>query len=128
MKTVVISVRNLLFAQGLELVLKKTGNFRPYRVTPSKPENAAAECIARRADILLMDVGPQAGLSLEARMAAAEEIRRERRNVKIVLLCDEVAYPELAKAVMRTKQSGQIDAFYYASVPAEYLVDALDAI
>ncbi len=128
MKSVIISVQNLLFAQGIELALNKTGNFRAFRVTPSKPENAAAECIARGAEILLMDVGAQEAVSLPARLKTAKEVQNVISGIKVALLCDEVAYPELAKEVMRSKQSGQIDTFYYTSVPAEYMVDALDAL
>lgn len=128
MKSVVISVRNLLFAQGIELALNRSGEFRAYRMAASKTENAATECIARKADILLMDVGPQEELSTATRLGTANEVRNVLPNVKIALLCDEVAYPELAKEVMRAKQAEQIEGFYYTSVPAEYLIDALDAI
>ena len=34
----------------------------------------------------------------------------------------------VARAVVRAKQAGQIDGFFYASVTAEYLTAALDAL
>ena len=57
-----------------------------------------------------------------------DELRRELPGCKMVLLCDETAYPELARDVMRAKQAGKIDAFFYASVTAEYLTAALDSL
>ena len=57
-----------------------------------------------------------------------DALRQELPGCKMALLCDETAYPELAREVMRVKQTGQIDAFFYASVTAEYLAAALDAI
>ena len=59
MKTVVICIRNLLFAQGIELALRATGDFRPYRVTPAQPGNAVPVCMAHSAQILLLEVTPQ---------------------------------------------------------------------
>ena len=128
MKSVIISIRNIIFAQGTEIALKKTGNFRTYMVSPLGNPDIAAECMSKNAEILLMDVGPQESESVDARLLIAGEARKLRPGIKVVLLCDEVAYPELAKQVMRTKQSGQIDSFYYTSVPGDYLVDALDAL
>lgn len=72
MKKIAVSIRNRVFSEGILLMLRQTGDFRPIRI-PSQS-------------------------------------------------------PELARDVMRVKQAQQIDAFFYASVTAQYLVAALDAL
>lgn len=128
MKTVVICMRNLLFAQGIELALRATGDFRPYRVTPAQPGNAVPVCMAHGAQILLLEVTPQEGFALPDCLNAAREIRGALPQIKTAFLCDEVAHPELARSVMRCRQDGQIDMFFYASIPMHYLADMLDTL
>jgi hypothetical protein len=49
-------------------------------------------------------------------------------NCKIVLLCDENSAPDIAREVMIAKKDGLIDAFFYSSVTAKYLIAALSAL
>lgn len=111
------------------MILKQTGDFRPVRIPDQKPESVLIECLASRPDILLMDVTPKPeDNAIETRLKLIEQIRKELPDCRTALLCDEVAYPETARDVMRAKQEGRVDAFFYASVTAEYLTAALDAI
>ena len=66
--------------------------------------------------------------TVEGRLELIAVIRRQNPDCKITLLCDETAHPDQARATMRAKQAGKIDAFFYASVTAEYLAAALDAL
>ena len=129
MKKIAVSIRNRVFSEGILLMLRQTGDFRPIRIPSQSPDMTWIECEAEMPEILLMDVTPaQPETTLEGRMQTIEKIRCEIPDCKIVLLCDEVAYPELARDVMRVKQAQQIDAFFYSSVTAQYLVAALDAL
>ena len=114
MKRIAISMGNRVFSDSVYLMLKRTGDFRPFVIPALPPGNIVQDCKNADAEILLMDV--------------ITEMHNEMPGCKIVLLCDEVAYPELARDVMRTKQVGQIDGFFYASVTGDYLTAALDAL
>ncbi|MDY5987868.1 hypothetical protein [Sporofaciens sp. SGI.106] len=129
MKKIAISISNRVFAESVYLMLKQTGDFHPLYVPPRQQEMILIECQAAGPDILLMDVTPSSlETRLEGRLALIDKMRRELSACKMVLLCDEIAYPELARDVMRAKQAGKIDAFFYASVTAEYLAAALDSL
>lgn len=129
MKRIAISMLNHVFSDGVILMLKLTGDFRPFAIPASPPDTILRDCLAIDAEILLMDVSPTfQETTLKGRLKTIKEIRREMPKCKIVILCDEVAYPELAREVMRTKQLGQIDGFFYASVTGDYLAAALDAL
>lgn len=129
MKKIAISIANRVFAESVHLMLKQTGDFHPLYVPPRQQEMILIECQAASSDIVLMDVTPSSSETrLEGRLALIDELRRELPGCKMVLLCDETAYPEMARDVMRAKQAGKIDAFFYASVTAEYLTAALDSL
>ena len=129
MKRIAVSMQNRVFAESVMLMLQRSGEFRPVRVAAGPPERALRECVAAQPELLLMDVTPTSPVTeLAGRMQLADSLRREQPGCKIALLCDETAYPTQAREVMRVKQAGRIDAFFYASVTAEYLTAALDSI
>ena len=129
MKRIAVSIQNRVFSESVLLMFRQTGDFRPIRIPSKPPEMILIECQAAEPEIILMDVTPASpDMSLEGRLSLIRELHRELPECKIALLCDEIAYPELARDVMRAKQTGQIDAFYYASVTAQYLPAALDAL
>ena len=129
MKRIAVSIRNRVFSESILMIFRQTGDFRPVRIPDQQPRAILIECQAVKPDILLMDVTPTPPeTTLTTRLKLIEEMRRELPGCKIALLCDETAYPELAREVMRAKQAGLIDAFFYASVTAEYLTAALYSI
>ncbi len=129
MKRIAISMGNRVFSDSVYLMLKRTGDFRPFAISALPPNSIVQDCKKADAEILLMDVTPNVPeADLAGRLKTITEMHKEMPRCKIVLLCDEVAYPELARDVMRTKQVGQIDGFFYASVTGEYLTAALDAL
>lgn len=129
MKKIAVSIRNRVFSESILLTLRQTGDFRPIRIPSQPPDMLLIECQSVNPELLLMDVTPALPeTTLESRLKLIEKLRRELPTCKIALLCDEVAYPETAREVMRAKQAGKIDAFFYASVTAEYLTAALDAL
>ena len=75
-----------------------------------------------------MEVEQNDATGLPVRLDIIDRIKKEKNEIKTALLCDEVAYPELAKDVMRAKQDRRIDVFFYSSLSIDYLVDSLDAL
>lgn len=129
MKRIAVNIHNRVFSDSIMMMLRRTGDFRPVAVSEQAPDRTVIECAAALPEILLMDVAPSPPeTALDSRLELADALSRERPECKIALLCDETAHPELAREVMRAKQAGQIDAFFYASVSAEYLMAALDAL
>ena len=75
-----------------------------------------------------MDVTRSGDGTFDMRMNTVKEIRRRNPETKIALLCDKVSDAAIADKVKCAKEEGAIDAFFYESVPSDYLVDALDAL
>ncbi len=129
LKRIAISLTNRLYADSISLMLKRIGDFRPITVPSPCVSEVLRCCVEMKAEILFLDVNPfYRETSIEQRIETAKIVRCELENCKIAIVCDEIAYPELARDVMRAKQTGQIDAFFYASGTGEYLSAALDAM
>ena len=129
LKRIAVNIRNRVFSDSILLTLRRTGDFRPIRIPPQPSDALLIECQSANPELLLLDVAPTPEeATLKCRLELTGKLRQELPGCKIALLCDEVAYPELARAVVRAKQAGQIDGFFYASVTAEYLTAALDAL
>ena len=128
MKKIGISIQNGLLAEGIIRMLHENGEFQPFRITSPTKNGVVSNCLLQGADILLAEVSYANGATIEGRLSEAKALRAEKSECKIALLCDENSSPEIAKAVMTAKKDGIIDAFFYSSVTAKYLVAALDAI
>jgi hypothetical protein len=75
-----------------------------------------------------MEVSYAPGCNMDGRLTVARKIRAAVPGCRIVLLCDENSAPEMARQVVTAKKYGIIDAFFYSSITAKYLVAALDTI
>lgn len=128
MKKILVSVQNSLLAEAIIMALKKQGQFRPDRIPSSKSEEIVLISLNMRADILLMEATYLPSSSLDTRIQICNQLREKLPECKLVLLCDDDAAPDIADRVKQAKQNGQIDAFFYASVTANYLTAALDAL
>lgn len=128
MKNIVVSMRNTLLAESIVRELRETGNFRPEKIFPNRISDIIPVCKALRADVLVMEVGRPPDYSLEDRLAIVEALNRVLPECKTALICDENADPEIADRVKIVKQDGRIDAFFYASVTASYLMAMLDTL
>jgi hypothetical protein len=80
------------------------------------------------AETLIAEVSYAGGTTIDTRIAEVKELRKKLPNCKIVLLCDENSAPDIAREVMIAKKDGLIDAFFYSSVTAKYLIAALSAL
>ena len=122
-------MKNRFFAESTMLALRGTGNFEPYLISFTPAQDMVTECGAVRPDLLLVDVTPTPpDLTLDGRLNAISTLRNICPDVKIAVICDETAYPTLAQDIVWAKMAGKIDAFFYASVTAEYLANALYAV
>lgn len=129
MKKIAVSMRNRVFAESMMFMLERTGDFRAIRITETPPNKVLMECQAANPEILLLDVTPTSEeTTLSGRIQLITKLKEQQPACKVAILCDEVAHPQQAHETMRAKQAGQIDAFFYASVTAEYLTAALSAI
>ena len=75
-----------------------------------------------------MDVARSGDGTYESRAETVQAAKRKNPDLKIALLCDNVSDGDVAYKVKRAKEEGLIDAFFYESVPSDYLVDALDSL
>lgn len=119
-------IRNNLFAQAAECELLKTGDFLVERVLSDNAEDVCAACVAFFANVLFMDVSPEC--ILKKRIEAINAVKKRLPDIKVALFCDSNADPETAAKVKNAKAIGQIDAFFYESVTANYLADALESL
>ena len=128
MRRIVVSIQNGLLAEGLTEMLKQSGEFEPYRVAVDKKKRTVPACMACSPDLVLMEVSQADGSTMPERMAEVAQLRLIVPNCRIVFLCDENISPEIARNVVAIKKNRQIDAFYYSSVTAKYLIAALYAL
>lgn len=128
MKKIAVRIRNKLQAEGVLSALKKNGNFVPYKLSISQPSDILIDCKALEPDILLMTVSYSSGETIENCLAVSSAVRREFPKCKIVFLCDENSFPELAEEIVSAKQDGKIDAFFYSSVDGKYLAAVLSSL
>ena len=128
MKKIVVAIQNGLLAEGIVRMLRESGEFFPIRTISEKKDSVIQNCKALSADILLAEVSYASGTTMDRRLPEAKELRSVLPACKIAFLCDENSAPEIAREVMRAKKDGYIDAFFYSSVTAKYLVAVLCAL
>ena len=128
MRRIVVSIQNGLLAEGLTEMLKQSGEFEPYRVAVDKKKRTVPACMACSPDLVLMEVSQADGSTMPERMAEVAQLRLIVPNCRIVFLCDENISPDIARNVVAIKKNREIDAFYYSSVTAKYLIAALYAL
>ena len=128
MRKIVVSVQNGLLAESISRMLEESREFSIYRSAVGSRNSLAMDCVMYGAEIVLMEVSPGRGLSLQARMEETRQIKSANPDCKIVLLCDENTSPDLAREVARAKKNGLVDGFFYSSVTGAYLVAALASL
>lgn len=129
MKNIVINIQNNLLAEAITVMLSASGEFFPLRVpVGDKKNNVVDNCKMISADIVLMEVSHANNTTVEVRLGAVKELRKEIPHCKIVLLCDENSTPDIADKVILAKKNNLIDNFFYSSVTAKYLLAALTSM
>ncbi|MBQ4651327.1 MAG: hypothetical protein IJB78_01275 [Oscillospiraceae bacterium] len=129
MVKILVSIHNGLLAEAMTAMLSESGEFEPFPISAgSRNGDIAKNCEMLGAQMVLMEVSYSNGTAVETRLKEVREIRSIRPECKIVLLCDENSAPDIAQDVMLAKKDGLIDAFFYSSVTAKYLLAALLAL
>ena len=127
MKRVVLAIRNRLVLEAVANALKRAGFFVE-KSSSQEPERILTLTNALAATNLVMDVTRSGDGTFDMQMNTAHEARRRNLEIKIALLCDNVSDESSAYKVKCAKEDGSIDAFFYESVPSDYLADAIDAL
>ena len=127
MKRVVLAIRNRLVLEAVTKALKRAGFFVE-KSSSQETERILTQTNALAATTLVMDVTRSGDGTFDMRMDTAHEVRSQNPKIKIALLCDNVSDESSAYKVKCAKEDGSIDAFFYESVPSDYLADAIDAL
>ena len=146
MKRVVLAIKNGLISEAVTLALKRAGFAVEKAVTQSASQILLA-CEAVYAELLVMDVtrtgdgtfdlrmqtvksvkAQNPDIKVALRMQTVKSVKAQNPDIKVALLCDKVSDAAIADKVKCAKEEGAIDAFFYESVPSDYLADALDAL
>ena len=120
MKRVVLAIKNGLISEAVTLALKRAGFAVEKAVTQSASQILLA-CEAVYAELLVMDVTRTGDGTFDLRMQTVKSVKAQNP-------CDKVSDAAIADKVKCAKEEGAIDAFFYESVPSDYLADALDAL
>jgi len=129
MNKTVISIQNGLLAEAIERMLDDSGEFISVRIpVGGKKEDLTTLCREYGAQMLIAEVSYSADTSVDVRLKEAAEVREALPDCKIVFLCDENSAPDIARRVMLARQDRVIDAFFYSSVTARYMLAVLTSL
>ena len=127
MKRAVLAIRNRLVLEAVTDALKRIGVFVE-KCFSQETERILALLNALSATFLVMDVTRSGDGTFDMRMNTVKEVKKQKPEVKIALLCDNVLDETIAYKIKRAKEEEIIDAFFYESVPSDYLADVLDSL
>lgn len=127
MKRAVLAIRNRLVLEAVTDALKRIGVFVE-KCFSQETERILALLNALLATFLVMDVTRSGDGTFDMRMNTVKEVKKQKPEVKIALLCDNVSDETIAYKIKRAKEGEIIDAFFYESVPSDYLADVLDSL
>lgn len=127
MKRAVLAIRNRLVLEAVTDALKRIGVLVE-KCFSQETERILALLNALSATFLVMDVTRSGDGTFDMRMNIVKEVKKQKPDVKIALLCDNVSDETIAYKIKRAKEEEIIDAFFYESVPSDYLADVLDSL
>lgn len=127
MKRAVLAIRNRLVLEAVTDALKRIGVFLE-KCFSQETERILALLNVLSATFLVMDVTRSGDGTFDMRMNTVKEVKKQKPEVKIALLCDNVSDETIAYKIKRAKEEEIIDAFFYESVPSDYLADVLDSL
>lgn len=127
MKRAVLAIRNRLVLEAVTDALKRIGVFVE-KCFSQETERILALLNALSATFLVMDVTRSGDGTFDMRMNTVKEVKKQKPEVKIALLCDNISDETIAYKIKRAKEEEIIDAFFYESVPSDYLSDVLDSL
>lgn len=127
MKRAVLAIRNRLVLEAVTDALKRIGVLVE-KCFSQETERILALLNALSATFLVMDVTRSGDGTFDMRMNTVKEVKKQKPEVKIALLCDNVSDETIAYKIKIAKEEEIIDAFFYESVPSDYLADVLDSL
>ena len=127
MKRAVLAIRNRLVLEAVTDALKRIGVLVE-KCFSQETERILALLNALSATFLVMDVTRSGDGTFDMRMNIVKEVKKQKPEVKIALLYDNVSDETIAYKIKRAKEEEIIDAFFYESVPSDYLADVLDSL
>lgn len=127
MKRAVLAIRNRPVLEAVTDALKRIGVLVE-KCFSQETERILALLNALSATFLVMDVTRSGDGTFDMRMNIVKEVKKQKPEVKIALLCDNVSDETIAYKIKRAKEEEIIDAFFYESVPSDYLADVLDSL
>lgn len=127
MKRAVLAIRNRLILEAVTDALKRIGVLVE-KCFSQETERILALLNALSATFLVMDVTRSGDGTFDMRINTVKEVKKQKPEVKIALLCDNVSDETIAYKIKRAKEEEIIDAFFYESVPSDYLADVLDSL
>ena len=127
MKRAVLAIRNRLVLEAVTDALKRIGVFVE-KCFSQETERILALLNALSATFLVMDVTRSGDGTFDMRRNTVKEVKKQKPEVKIALLCDNVSDETIAYKIKIAKEEEIIDAFFYESVPSDYLADVLDSL
>jgi len=126
-KRILISICNSLMEMSISYMLKQIKGFEVYSAG-SADLSIVEKCAAVSADILLMEIAYNPGFTLEERLCDIRNIRLLKPECKVILICDENSFPEIARKVAMAKKDRLIDDFIYSPVSDSYLLAILCSV
>ena len=125
MKKIIVNIKNGLLGEAVIRTIKEYGEFVVYQIAPDPTDCITNQFDLMDADIYLMEISYIPGTTLNQRLNEIQNLRSSNPECKIVILCDDTATPEIARKVTQLKKDHVIDAFFYTSVTANYLISTL---
>ena len=127
MKRVIVAVQNTLVGEVVSYALRKH-DMLVEKACGDTPDDIANICGVFLADVIVLDVTRFGGGSLSNRIKTADKVKANNPNVKICFICDNVSDADLSFRVADAKKMGHIDAFFYQSVPSDYISDVISTM
>lgn len=124
MKRVIVAVQNTLVSEAILNALKKHGMFAE-KALSGEPQSIASLCETLVADILVADVTRFGSGTFDNRAETVNAVKHGDPQIKVCFVCDNVSDSELSVRVANARKTGFIDAFFYQSVPSDYIADVI---
>lgn len=127
MKRVIVAVQNVLVSEVISYALGKRGMIVE-KTLSGEPKVIASLSDTFFADVLVMDVTRFGGGTFEKRTETVNAVKRSNSQIKVCFVCDNVSDDELSVKVANAREMGFIDAFFYQSLPSDYIEDVISTM
>lgn len=127
MKRAVLAIRNTLISEVVSNALEHV-NFFVKKSSSQNEEEILTLTKAISANFLIMDVTRSEDCTFESRMNVVYKVKHLNPEIKVALLCDSLSDKDIAYRIKCAKEERRIDAFFYESVPSDYLADVIASL